>query len=146
VGNWINWLLLIGGIVFIIVELLLGALTGFDLLLTGSCLAAGGISGLIAHSERVGVIAAAVLAFSYFVFFRSWLRSRLQQKNEPSNVDAVVGRKGVVTKRIATPDAGLVKIGPEEWRAELAQPDGAAREIGAEITVVSVEGVTLKVR
>lgn len=145
-GNWVNWLLLIAGIVFIIVELLLGAITGFDLVLTGSCLAAGGIAGLIAQSDRVGLISAAVLALLYFAFFRSWLRSRLHVKDQPSNVDAVVGRTGVVTKRIAAQDAGLVKIGSEEWRAELAQPDSAAREAGAEITVVSVEGVTLKVR
>jgi membrane protein implicated in regulation of membrane protease activity len=146
VGNWVNWLLLIMGIVFVIVELLLGALTGFDLLLTGSCLAAGGIIGLLAQSERVGLISAAVLALLYFAFFRSWLRSKLHVKEQPSNVDAVVGKTGVVTKRIAPPEAGLVKIGSEEWRAELAQSGSAAREIGAEITVVSVEGVTLKVR
>jgi len=146
VRNWVNWLLLIAGIVFIIVELLLGAITGFDLLLTGSCLAAGGFIGLIAQSEKVGLISAAALALLYFAFFRSWLRNKLHVKTEASNVDAIVGKSGVVTKRIATPDAGIVKIGSEEWRAELAQPDGTAREIGAEITVVSVEGVTLKVR
>jgi len=39
-----------------------------------------------------------------------------------------------------------VKVGAEEWRAELAPGDEAAREVGATITVSSVEGVTLKVR
>ena len=85
------------------------------------------------------------VAFLYFALFRNWLKSKLQVKNQPSNVDAVIGRTGVVTKRIAPQDCGLVKIGSEEWRAELAQPDGAALELGAEIKVLSVEGVTLKV-
>ena len=30
-SNWVNWLLVIVGIIFVIVELALGALTGFDL-------------------------------------------------------------------------------------------------------------------
>ncbi len=145
-GNWVNWLLLTVGIIFIIVELLLGAITGFDLVLTGSCLAAGGIVGLLAQSEKTGLISAAILALLYFAFFRSWLRSRLNVKVQATNIDAVVGRTGVVTKRIAAQEAGLVKIGSEEWRAELAQPDSGSREVGADISVVSVEGVTLKVR
>jgi membrane protein implicated in regulation of membrane protease activity len=57
-----------------------------------------------------------------------------------------MGKVGVVTKRIAPRDCGLVKVGAEEWRAELAQGDETAREVGATITVTSVEGVTLKVR
>jgi membrane protein implicated in regulation of membrane protease activity len=39
-----------------------------------------------------------------------------------------------------------VKVGSEEWRAELAQPADAAREIGADVQIVSVEGVTLRVK
>ena len=35
-GNWVNWLLVIGGIIFVIVELALGAMTGFDLALVGA--------------------------------------------------------------------------------------------------------------
>ena len=31
-GNWVNWLLIIIGIVSVIIELALGALTGFDVL------------------------------------------------------------------------------------------------------------------
>src|SRR5579864_1722935 len=41
VGNWVNWLLVIGGIVCVIIELALGALTGFDLALVGGSLAVG---------------------------------------------------------------------------------------------------------
>jgi hypothetical protein len=32
---WVNWLLIIGGIVCVIVELALGAMTGLDLALIG---------------------------------------------------------------------------------------------------------------
>jgi hypothetical protein len=47
VGNWVNWLLVIGGIVCVIVELVLGAMTGFDLALIGGSLTIGGGIGLL---------------------------------------------------------------------------------------------------
>ena len=145
-GNWVNWLLVILGIVFVIGELALGALTGFDLALVGGSLAIGGAIGLVAVSAETGLIAGAALALLYFAVFRRWLRSKLTVRNQLSNVDAVVGKTAVVTKRIAARDAGLVKVGAEEWRAELLNPEDAARDIGATVIVNAVEGVTLKVR
>jgi hypothetical protein len=31
VGNWVNWLLVIGGVICVIIELAMGAMAGFDL-------------------------------------------------------------------------------------------------------------------
>ncbi|HKV05245.1 MAG TPA: NfeD family protein [Candidatus Acidoferrales bacterium] len=145
-GNWVNWLLVIGGIICVIVELSLGAFTGFDLALVGGSLAVGGAVGLVAGSAEIGLLAAGALALIYLAAFRSWLKSHLTVKDHPSNVDAVVGRTGVVTKKIAPYAPGMVKLGGEVWRAELAGGQDAARDAGAEVTVESVEGVTLKVR
>jgi len=39
-----------------------------------------------------------------------------------------------------------VKVGSEEWARGTAQPADPAREVGAEVQIVSVEGVTLKVK
>ncbi|GAC1631745.1 MAG: hypothetical protein NVS9B14_04050 [Candidatus Acidiferrum sp.] len=144
-GNSVNWLLVILGVVCVIAELMLGVMTGFDLALIGASLIAGGIVGLVFGSANIGLLSTGILAVLYFALFRKWLRSKLHVKTQPSNVDAVIGRTGVVTKRIAPRDCGIVKIGSEEWRAELAQEDGAALEPGAEIKVLSVEGVTLRV-
>jgi membrane protein implicated in regulation of membrane protease activity len=146
VSNWVNWLLVIGGAVCVIVELAMGAFTGFDLVLVGISLATGGGLGFIFGSEKIGLLSAGGLALVYFVFLRSWMRKRLTVKDHPSNVDAVVGRTGVVTARIAPHEPGQVKVGDEIWRAELAQADGAAHTPGEKVTVESVEGVTLKVR
>jgi membrane protein implicated in regulation of membrane protease activity len=146
VGNWVNWLLMIVGIICVIIELALGALTGLDLALVGASLAAGGAIGLFAGSANVGILSAAAAALIYFAVFRRWLKAKLTVRDQASNVDAVLGKTGVVTKRIAPHDCGLVKVGSEEWRAELSQGDETPREIGATITVSSVEGVTLKVR
>jgi len=146
VGNWVNWLLVIAGVICVIIELALGALTGLDLALVGASLAAGGAVGLLAGSANIGLLSGAGAALIYFAIFRRWLKAKLTVRDQPSNVDAVIGKTGVVTKRLVARDCGLVKVGSEEWRAELAQGDETPREIGAVITVSSVEGVTLKVR
>jgi membrane protein implicated in regulation of membrane protease activity len=146
VGNWVNWLLVIGGLICVIIELALGALTGLDLALVGGSLTLGGAIGLLAGSARIGLLSGGVLALVYLAIFRSWLKSKLTVKNIASNVDAVVGKTGVVTKRIAPSEPGMVKVGAEVWRAELAGAGDAARDLGAQVTVQSVEGVTLKVR
>ncbi len=145
-GMWVNWLLIIGGIVCVIVELALGAMTGLDLALIGGSLAIGGGIGFLAGSEKIGLLAAGGLALVYLAIFRSWLKAKLTVKNHPSNIDAIVGRTGVVTKRIALHEPGMVKVGDEVWRAELANAGEAARDLGAEVKVESVEGVTLRVR
>lgn len=144
--NWVNWMLVILGVVSIIAELVLGAITGFDLALIGISMAAGGALGLAFESTKVGLFSAGALAFVYLAFFRRWLRSKLTVKERPSNVDAVVGRAGVVTVRIAPHEPGQVKVGDEIWRAELVQSTDQARNPGETVRVESVEGVTLKVR
>jgi membrane protein implicated in regulation of membrane protease activity len=146
VGNWVNWLLVIGGIVCVIIELAMGALTGFDLALIGGSLTVGGFIGLLFGSEKIGLLSAGALALIYLAVFRSWLKAKLTVKTVASNVDAVVGKPGVVTQRIAPNQPGMVKVGSEIWRAELAPAEAAARETGVTITVESVDGVTLKVR
>jgi membrane protein implicated in regulation of membrane protease activity len=145
VGNGVNWFLVIGGIVCVIVELALGAVTGFDLALIGGSMTAGGAIGLLAGSTKIGLLAAG-LTVLYFAVLRRWLKKKLTVKDRPTNIDAVVGKTGLVTKRIARLEPGMVKLGDEIWRAELAGPDDAVRETGTTVKVEAVEGVTLKVR
>ena len=145
-GPWVNWFLVIVGIICLIAELALGAMTGFDLALIGGSLTIGGAIGLLTGSEKIGLLAAGGLALVYLAIFRSWLKSTLTVKDHASNVDAVVGQTGVVTKRIAPHEPGMVKVGAETWRAELFSADDAARDSGATVKVEAVDGVTLKVR
>jgi membrane protein implicated in regulation of membrane protease activity len=146
VSNWVNWTLVILGVVSIIAELMLGAITGFDLALIGAAMVVGGGIGLFFASTKIGLASAGVLALIYLAFFRRWLKHKLTVKEHPSNVDAIVGRNGVVLVRIAPHVPGQIKVGDEVWRAELARESDAAREPGEKVTVDSVEGVTLKVR
>ncbi len=147
VRNWANWMFVIGGMVCIIAELLMGAATGFDLALIGGSLVVGGGIGLWFESTKVGLLSAGVLSLVYLLFFRRLLRHKLTPKEQPTNVDAIMGLKGLVTVRIAPHAPGQVKVADEIWRAELASDgDDSTREPGQEVTVAGIEGVTLKVR
>jgi membrane protein implicated in regulation of membrane protease activity len=145
-GPWVNWFLVIVGIVCVIAELALGAMTGLDLALIGGSMTIGGVIGLLTASEKIGLLAAGGLALVYLVVLRRWLKATLTVKNHASNVDAIVGKTGVVTKRIAQYEPGMVKIGSEIWRAELVGADDVSRDSGATVTVEAIDGVTLKVR
>jgi membrane protein implicated in regulation of membrane protease activity len=145
-GPWVNWFLVIVGIVCVIVELALGAMTGFDLALVGGSLTIGGAIGLLSGSEKIGLLAAGGLALVYLAIFRRWLKTKLTVKDHASNVDAIVGKTGVVTQRIAQYEPGMVKVGSEIWRAELVGAGSAPRDSGATVTIEAIDGVTLKVR
>ncbi|MGH9794330.1 MAG: NfeD family protein [Candidatus Acidiferrales bacterium] len=145
-ANLWNWLLVIAGGMMIIAELLLGAVTGFDLALMGLAIGLGGAVGLAFASTKVGLVSSAILAFVYLAFIRRWIRSKLHATDQPTNVDAVVGRTGVVTVRVTQHEAGQVKLGDEIWRAALAGAGEPAREPGESVRVEGVDGVTLKVR
>lgn len=146
VKNVVNWLLVVSGGILIVVEVLLGAATGFDLALMGTALIAGGVLGLAFASTKIGLFSSGMLAFLYLVVLRGKIRSRLLGRDRPSNVDALIGRKGVVTSRIAEHAPGAVKLGDELWRATLSPSAPSPREPGEEITVEAVDGVTLIVR
>ncbi len=131
----------------IIAELILGAITGFDLALIGLSLALGGGVGLWFGSTKAGLFSAAVLALIYLLFFRRLLRHKLTPKEQPTNVDAIMGRTAVVTVRIAPHTPGQVKVSDEIWRAELEKEEiETALEPGTKVTVAGIDGVTLKVR
>lgn len=144
--NWPNWTLIGMGIVLVIAEVVLGAATGFDLALIGVSLATGGAIGLGFESTKVGLFCGGALALIYLAVFRRMIRARLASGGKPSNIDAILGRSGVVLERIAPNTPGQVKLGDEIWRARLEEESGAPREPGQTVTVASVDGVTLKVR
>jgi membrane protein implicated in regulation of membrane protease activity len=146
VRNAVNWTLVALGGLLIVAEVVMGATTGFDLALMGVALAAGGGIGLFIGSTKAGLFASGALAFLYLAVLRRRLRSRLSGRGRPSNVDALVGRSGIVLARVAPNAPGQVKLGDEVWRAVLSPAASGALEPGASVTVESVEGVTLTVR
>jgi membrane protein implicated in regulation of membrane protease activity len=143
--DW-SWALVIAGALLILIEVALGGFAGFDLVLIGTAFVIGGGVGLWLHAPATGLVVASVLCLAYILAGRRALRARLHSKPVASNVDALLGRQGIVKQRVAPHEAGLVKLGDEAWRA-LPAPDAAGPfEAGTLVTVVSVDGVTLYVR
>jgi membrane protein implicated in regulation of membrane protease activity len=146
VRNWVNWSLVIGGVFLVVLEVVLGTITGFDLALIGVSLVAGGAIGLLTGSTKIGLFAAGAFALLYLAFLRRRIRSKLMSPNQPMNTDSLVGKHALVTERIAPHAPGMVRVGDELWRAAVPSGDQTAIEPGSTVTVVSIDGVTLSVK
>ncbi len=139
----VNWVLIIGGAVLILLEVLLGAATGFDFLLIGSALVLGGVLGLVLKSSVTGFAAAGVLALAYVFVGRRRVRSRLGRPGLASNTDFLIGKTVRVVEPIRTGHPGRVKYEGEVWRAELTQPSESTLDSGKDARVVRIDGVTV---
>jgi membrane protein implicated in regulation of membrane protease activity len=141
-----SWILVILGSVLILIEIALGGFAGFDLVLVGSALVIGGALGLGLGNTLVGFVSAAVLAITYVLVGRRWVRDRMRTRSVPSNVDALIGAEALVMQRVARHDPGQVRVKDEIWRAVPAPDTAGPFEPGSVVHVESVDGVTLRVR
>jgi membrane protein implicated in regulation of membrane protease activity len=138
----LNWVLVIAGAVLILVEIILGAVTGFDFVLIGSSVMLGGILGLLTKSATLGMAAAGVLALLYVFLGRKRIRSRLMRPGISSNTDVILGKTARVVETITAARAGRIKFEGEEWRAALDRPETGSIDLGRTVRVVRIDGVT----
>lgn len=138
----INWILVIAGAVLVLIEVILGAVTGFDLVLIGSALMLGGVLGLLSKSAMLGTAAAGLLALLYVFVGRKRIRSRFARPGMPSNTDAILGQTAKVVEPITAERAGRIKFEGDEWRAALAHPDRGTIEVGQNVRIARIDGVT----
>jgi membrane protein implicated in regulation of membrane protease activity len=140
--SWM-WLIFIGiGLAMILLELILGVATGLDLVFVGTACILGGLITLPLNSWVWTIIVTIIICIIYMVAGRRYIHRRMAVAGEKTNIDAIIGRMGIVQKDIRPTSDGLVKIGYEEWRAR-AEED--IKE-GEEIIVTSISGATLMVK
>ena len=143
--DW-TWALILAGALLVLVEVAFGGFAGFDLVLIGSTFVFGGVVGLITGNPAAAYATAAVLGVVYIAVGRRLVRERIAvSRKHLTNVDAVIGKQGLVQQRIGAHEPGMVKVDDEVWRA-LPTPGAGPFETGALVTVASVDGVTLLVR
>ena len=106
----------------------------------------GLLLGLLTGSVNIGLATTSILGTVYIVFFRKYVRSKLSAEDKPSNVDSILGRNALVTEAIAPNKPGQVKVSGELWRAILADGSSETKSAGENVSVVSIDGVTLHVR
>jgi inner membrane protein len=137
-----NNILAIAGLGLILLELVIGIEAGFDLVLIGSILLGGGLLGSYTGNFEMALVVSAVLSIVYILFGRNLVKEKIIGLTRKTNVDKLMGQKGVVIRSITPNTAGLVRIDDEDWRAS---SDEVLYEKDR-IEVTGLEGVTLSVR
>jgi len=137
--DWLWLVFVIVGLLLVLLELIVGVETGLDLVFTGSAFILGGLVTWPFHSWLLTVIVTSIICVAYVALGRRYVHRWTTVSKTKTNIDAIIGRQGIVLKSIARNVDGLVKVGNEQWRAR-AEDD--IKE-GDEIVVTSVSGVTL---
>ncbi len=139
---WLWLIFVIVGLLLVLLELIIGVETGLDLVFTGSAFILGGLATWPFHSWLLTLIITSVICIAYVALGRRYIHRWTAVKKAKTNIDAIIGRQGIVLKSIARNVDGLVKVGNEQWRAraeeDIKEGDG--------IVVTSVSGVTLIVK
>lgn len=135
------FLLIIAGLILVLLELFMGIEAGFDLVLIGSILIISGIAGNFT-SPTVAFILATFLSIVYIAFGRKIVKQKLTVKTKDTNIDRLIGKKGIVLKPINQHQSGSLIIDDETWRAGSSE----SIEKNEQAEVVSIEGVTLQVK
>lgn len=137
----LNWLLVISGFILIAMELFVGVQTGFDLVIIGLSLLAGGIVGNLGSNSSLGIVVATVLLFLYVLIGRKLIKQKLVVITRKTNVDSLIGKTGIVITEITPNKKGQVAIDGEVWLAAASQK----LAVKSAVKVQSVEGVTANV-
>ena len=136
---WLWLIFVVAGLVLVLIELIVGVETGLDLVFIGSAFIIGGLATWPSHSWLLTVIVTSAICVAYVALGRRYVHRWTVVKKAKTNIDAIIGRQGIVLRSIARNVDGSVKVGNEQWRAR-AEED--IKE-GDEIVVTSVSGVTL---
>ena len=137
-----NTLLIIAGMIAIVIELMLGVATGFDLFVLGVIFILAGTIGTMTGSFTIALWATIVLTILYIAIARKFIKQKLSIATTATNSDGLVGREAIVVKAIDKHKAGQVKIEGEIWRAEAS----TSLKDGEHVKIDSISGVTLKVK
>ena len=135
---------LIAAIVLVIVEICTASFGSI-------CFAIGaGFSALVAGLGGGFVwqiVVFALVSMLTFIFMRPIVMRWLDRKSldVKTNVDALVGRKGIVSERIdASQHLGRVKIDGDDWRA--VSNDGSVIEKGTSVEILKNDSIILTVK
>lgn len=140
-ASWLWLVFIIAGIVMATLELIVGIDTGLDLVVTGSTFIIGGFVGWIFDSWILVLIVTGIICIAYLAIGRRYVHRWTAVAKEKTNIDAIIGSSGIVINKVTNNIDGLVKVGKEEWRARSDENI----EVGEEIIVRSISGVTLSV-
>lgn len=136
-------------LVWTILAIVFAVLEGITLGLTTIWFAMGSLAGMVMAMLGFGVpvqlTAFMVFALLTFAFIRPLAQKVLKVGNTKTNVDSLIGKRGLVHVAITPYKVGQVKVNGQIWTSK-AELDDAEIPVGQEIEVLRVDGVKLIVR
>jgi membrane protein implicated in regulation of membrane protease activity len=139
--SWV-WLIFIGiGLLMILLELIGGLGTGLDLVFLGSAFIIGGLVSWPFYSWVLTLVITLIICIAYLALGRRYVHRWTATRKEKTNVDAIIGKQGIVLLSLTPGLIGQVKVGDEEWRARSEENI----EKGEVVVVTDIKGVTLNV-
>lgn len=142
---WIIWL--IAAAVLVIIEVLSQMV--WTLCLAIGCLAAT-VAALCGADIAVQLISVAVATLLAFAVIAPRLRKLLhsarkkEARDDRTGMDALLGRKGIVTHEIKPGELGRVKIDGDSWQAAAPGIETAIKR-GESVTVTAYDSIILTV-
>jgi membrane protein implicated in regulation of membrane protease activity len=134
------WIVL--GVILLIAELFI---PGFAIAMFGIACIFSGILAAVGVTFNGQLIAFGVTTAVMFVTVRPMVLKHLDARHVKTNVDALVGKTGVVTQRIdPAAHTGRVVVEGDDWRA--LSVEEVTVETGNRVQVVRVEGTKLFVK
>lgn len=143
---WTLWLIVMG--VLLIIELL-------SQMMWALCLAIGCLGGLVSSLFGISVpwqvaISALLSIIAYILLvplFQKWHALSVDKKGREARtgMDALLGRKAIVSEEITPGHPGRVRIDGDNWQVVTDNPSDTVRR-GSEVVVTGYDSIILKVR
>lgn len=131
----------IKALLFVILEISNPGLFLFLSFSVGACV--GAALNFFDYTLLTQITAAFVVSVAAFIIMSLWIRKRFKDKriSHISNVDALMGKRGIVVEHIGKGATGALKLNDVIWLAR--SEDGSEIAVGTSVIIVQIKGATL---
>ncbi len=130
---WMIWIII--GIACVIIEIFT---PGFFFMSIGMSAILTGLFALVVSNVFIQAIVFIIISFLIFINMKKLSKKIFKTTDKPTNVYALIGKKGMVTKDITKTTRGYVKINGEIWSAISVNEDDIEKD--SIVVVRKVEG------
>lgn len=139
-------LIMHSALIWVFIAVIFAVIEALTMGLTTIWFSAGAVCAAVAsmlHAPMLmQVIVFLVISVVLLYFTKPLAEKKLRIGQEKTNVDALIGKKGIVLTSIAPYQAGQVKMDGQVWTA-VGMTNDVSIEAGTEVTVAKIQGVKL---
>ena len=125
--------------IFAIIEAMTTGLT--SIWFAGGAVAAG-VVALVSDNLWIQFGVFMLVSILLLIVTRPFVRKHINGKVEKTNIDAIIGMKGIVVSAISPHENGAVRADGKVWTAT----SDSEIHAGSEVEIIGIKGVTLKVQ